>query len=556
VATGGTAIWSKSVSLTPDSNGVFNVILGENDNTGRAFPEFLTDTHYLGMLIAAVGETEMRPRQQLVSVPYAITARHVSGEGASVFIWTTSAPWYSPIFSRNETSGPGFGIAGMGRSAGVVGEGIGDGAGVEGYSSAESTGGVRGHNSRATTGDNPGVLGESFRGNGVFGDGYKAGVYGKGSTAGGFFESRQDSKIKGYVGFTPSGATFKAGVMGWGGDNLTGHLGLRDTEGPVYYGARGYAFESGAGTNYGVYGWGDDIGVYGKGNSAGGSFESSTGYAGFFNGKAAVTSTLEVGTGTYAANLFNQITGSGNRGLSIIFDNEEKAYIDRLGTIGGGYAASSPPRYGFRGKGSTAGGSFESDSRYGVWGEGPIAGGYFFSSAGYAVHGIGAIGVLGQAGGSPPSPDITGDAIWGGSTVGAGVRGVSFAGHGVAGSSGAYYNAGVYAENTGSGAALKIGTGTIVVRASNGTGSSTSKLDTPAGDVILSGTSTSATIYNGLVTINSIILLTVQSGPATSAGVTGRTAGTSFTIKIERNPGTLPGTFVAGDVKAGYLIIN
>ncbi|MBN2057384.1 MAG: hypothetical protein JW782_01125 [Candidatus Saganbacteria bacterium] len=83
IETGGSAVWSKnySVNIEADNLGVFNVIIGGDDDTGRDFPEFRTETHYLEIVLNG---RALVPRQRLVSVPYAITSRNLVGGSAKI----------------------------------------------------------------------------------------------------------------------------------------------------------------------------------------------------------------------------------------------------------------------------------------------------------------------------------------------------------------------------------------------------------------------------------------------------------------------------------------
>jgi len=75
VATGGTSLWSETRSVTPDANGVFTAELGTTTPIDRSI--FDGSKRYLGITIS--GDSEMLPRQVIVSSPYAISAR-IAGE--------------------------------------------------------------------------------------------------------------------------------------------------------------------------------------------------------------------------------------------------------------------------------------------------------------------------------------------------------------------------------------------------------------------------------------------------------------------------------------------
>jgi len=73
--TGGTALWSETQTSVPISDGYFSAVLGET----TALPDDLLDggagALYLGVKVGS--DSEMTPRQPIVSVPYAIVAQRV-----------------------------------------------------------------------------------------------------------------------------------------------------------------------------------------------------------------------------------------------------------------------------------------------------------------------------------------------------------------------------------------------------------------------------------------------------------------------------------------------
>ena len=72
-ATGGTHLWtSNAMSVTTDSNGIYNVILS---NVNLEF----ADQYYLGIKVGT--DSEMSPRLNLTSSPYAFVAQNVSAAG-------------------------------------------------------------------------------------------------------------------------------------------------------------------------------------------------------------------------------------------------------------------------------------------------------------------------------------------------------------------------------------------------------------------------------------------------------------------------------------------
>jgi hypothetical protein len=198
---GGTIRWSRDfpvittgsptgfqVLVDPTSR-IFNIVL----QTGSApytttLPEFTTDTYYLE--IAAYTGTAwqpLTPRQPLVSVPYAITAKNV--RGGTIQAESSTAGISAIWASSRSTSGAGNGVEGssMGSGAGVKGTNTaalavtGVKAGVEGTSSTGP--GVQG---TGTSNSAPGVKGinNSDLGYGVHGEAVNGyGVYGKSASA-------------------------------------------------------------------------------------------------------------------------------------------------------------------------------------------------------------------------------------------------------------------------------------------------------------------------------------------------------------------------------------
>lgn len=70
VASGGSALWTETRSVTPDVNGVFTIELGTT--TALTTSVFDGSVRYLGIQVS--GESEMTPRQVLSSTPYALRA--------------------------------------------------------------------------------------------------------------------------------------------------------------------------------------------------------------------------------------------------------------------------------------------------------------------------------------------------------------------------------------------------------------------------------------------------------------------------------------------------
>lgn len=75
-ASGGNKIWGPQVfNSVPLVGGKFNVILGTTDNSGRSISEAFTEKErYLGIKVN--NGSELAPRQQILSAPFALQAEH------------------------------------------------------------------------------------------------------------------------------------------------------------------------------------------------------------------------------------------------------------------------------------------------------------------------------------------------------------------------------------------------------------------------------------------------------------------------------------------------
>jgi hypothetical protein len=178
--TAGTALFTDSAAVQI-KNGIFNTVLGTDTNPIDVAWDPESRRYYLGVQVD--GETEeMSPRQELVSVPFAMIAKGVRGG-------KVEAKGDPAITAKNETVP--LVVAHLGKSNIAV-EGFNNmqTAGRLGYGSGVNFYGVYG-NSNQATGNNYGVLGTA-RNFGVYGDGTGStgvGVFGKGVGSGGFFES-------------------------------------------------------------------------------------------------------------------------------------------------------------------------------------------------------------------------------------------------------------------------------------------------------------------------------------------------------------------------------
>ncbi len=93
-ATGGNKVWGPQVFETvPLVNGMFNVILGTTDAGGKSIADaFGAKDRYLGMKVD--DGTELVPRQQILSTPFAINTKNVDGYNLKELIDLARTPDY------------------------------------------------------------------------------------------------------------------------------------------------------------------------------------------------------------------------------------------------------------------------------------------------------------------------------------------------------------------------------------------------------------------------------------------------------------------------------
>jgi len=100
-AAGGNVVWGPQVfESVPMINGRFNVILGTTDNNGKLITDaFGSKDRYLGIKVDS--NSEIAPRQQILSTPFAVRAEHAAkADNAVIFdsgnIWkgyTNDTDW-------------------------------------------------------------------------------------------------------------------------------------------------------------------------------------------------------------------------------------------------------------------------------------------------------------------------------------------------------------------------------------------------------------------------------------------------------------------------------
>jgi hypothetical protein len=112
-ATGGTATWTETHNVTLDS-GYFVVTLGDTTALTKAL--FTGNPLYLGIKVGS--DAEMVPREELVSVPYAVVASDVIGD---IHPTSVSVGGSTVINSSGQWVGSSAGIIGPTGPAGPVG---------------------------------------------------------------------------------------------------------------------------------------------------------------------------------------------------------------------------------------------------------------------------------------------------------------------------------------------------------------------------------------------------------------------------------------------------
>jgi hypothetical protein len=344
-SSGGTTLWTETQSSISVSSGIFNVLLGNINPIPTSV--FNGSNRWLGMKVGS--DAEMSPRQQIVSVGYALRssdADMVDGQHASDFLSTANDWGRSGVATNlyegttqlsdkyvNETgpeemignssdpilevtnSGNGEGMNGKSySSAGVLAYSFND-KGVNGESSVGF--GVYGINSDmgnfAYLGNyDHGVYGKHYGGNygylgsenyGVYGDSYSGiGVYGHSNM--GYGVEGRNGPVVGSLGGVNIGVRGECS----GGSGVSG----TSSSGNGVYGvtSSGYALRGESdGPGYAVYGRTTASGSNHAGcflidhasNSAKAVYgrTSGTGHAGYFNGDVHINGTLTKTFGTF-----------------------------------------------------------------------------------------------------------------------------------------------------------------------------------------------------------------------------------------------------------------
>jgi hypothetical protein len=308
---------------------------------------------------------------------YAVYANNISPTGVAIYGRTSNGNDYAAgIGVYGHAANDGYVTAGIG----VYGRSESDHGGAGVYGEATATGGESAYGVHGVSTSNAGVRGEnSDSGNyGILGSG-QYGVYGRGNSAGGYFEDSNGSGYA-YVGYSARGIEGHGATAG-------GYFADTDGTGYAYVGhgtlgisafgggAGGY-FEDTDGSGYAYVGYGDR-GLEARGTDAGGYFSDSDG-----SGEAYV--------------------GSGDEGIRAYGTLSGGYFAD---TDGSGYARVGHGDDGIRGFGTNAGGLFQDydDSGYayvgsgdeGIRAYGTLSGGYFADTdgSGYARVGFGNLGI-------------------------------------------------------------------------------------------------------------------------------------------------------------------
>ena len=316
---GGSPIWTETQDVRPDSNGVFNVLLGTRYSLDNI--SVVDDSYYLEIQAeASPGAFQtLTPRQRLVSVPFAITAKNVRG---GTVVATTNLESQRAISGINTTTTYGYGVYGETYStglpalfgaAGVTGNNRGVGAGVFGISTGGT--GVMG------SGASGGIYGSTADGIGIYGisagtatsadPSLGAGAVGKNTQAtippgriaapGVYGESTQGTGVYGYVPQYLSGTTANTNTNPAAyGYNLSPAGGANP--GVKGESAKGYGV-------YGISSGSSRAGVYGENHFDNVTVSGVTGSSRHGYGV--------VGNSTYFRGLFGRVANPGTTGAAI-----------------------------------------------------------------------------------------------------------------------------------------------------------------------------------------------------------------------------------------------
>jgi|GEM_PF-1680478 len=264
-ATGGSNFWQETHMVNPDSNGVFNVILGNPFPIGNPFPMDFTSPYWVQL---RVGGQTLTPRQALIAAPYAITSQNLIG--GRIGAGSASLDSNNPIQSQTAT---GYGVKGV-----STGSGTGT-AGIFGHGN-NNTDGVYGF---SMSGGRYGVYGRNMSNIGVFGEGV-IGVKGKSANA-----TNNIGVIgEGYTGVKGEGTY---GVYGYApgisGTNYGGYFEAAGASGRAVFGNA----TATSGTNYGGYFRADGASA----RAVYGSAEGTSSHAGYFTGRGYFSGNVGIG---------------------------------------------------------------------------------------------------------------------------------------------------------------------------------------------------------------------------------------------------------------------
>jgi len=338
------ALWtSTQYVVQPNANGIFNVeVSGAADHTASgSFPDFLSDDYYLEILVESAGA--LTPRQRLVSVPFAVTAKNVKG-GSVIATSVEATNGFVGGIGVSGVAGWGTGVFGRGDVAGVKGE-------------VNTTAGVPVGSAVWGNADNDGIGVKGTSRNGI-------GVYGRGDIAGGSFEGGAN----GYAIQASNNAinqsiyaenTYQGAIYGKS-DTLTNIVPLvsssRLTPGGTILSYYPQAAVAGQGDGMaGVSGYStQNVGVYGKG-AKGGEFH---GYSTATISGPSGPITSGSGIGVSAEGNYIGVVATGNR-IGVVGKGNDVGVSGNGSYIGIEGLATHPTGIGVHGNGGRIGGTFE-----------------------------------------------------------------------------------------------------------------------------------------------------------------------------------------------------
>jgi hypothetical protein len=301
-ATGGAPLWTETDTVALDA-GYFSVEIGQ----GQPFPAGLWDgsTRYVGITVGS--DAEMSPRQQVVSVPYALVAGDVTGD---IHPHSVTVNGTAVINAAGNWVGPSTGLIGPAGAAGAQGatgpqgpQGVAGSNGAVGATGPQGVAGTNGANGTNGTNGAVGATGPQ----GAAGTNGTNGAVGPTGAAG-------TNGTNGAVG--PTGAAGTNGTNGAVGP--TGAAGTNGTNGAV--GAVGATGPTGALGPQGAAGTNGTNGAAGATGPQGAAGTNGTNGTNGANGAAGPTGPQGAtgSTGAVGATGPNAVTASTTFGTGVI----------------------------------------------------------------------------------------------------------------------------------------------------------------------------------------------------------------------------------------------